>query len=50
MKSGINVDCKYIIRVSKLMENLELPRPKNKSKFIVNDREFLPIVTVECEI
>ena len=30
MKSGVNIDCKYIIRVSKLMEIASLPRPRKK--------------------
>ena len=47
MKSGVNIDCKYIIRVSKLMEMAKLPRPKKRLLDIDGTR--LPLITVECE-
>ena len=28
MKSGVNIDCNYMVRVKKLMENVDLPRPR----------------------
>lgn len=48
MKSGVNIDCRYVIRVSKLMENLELPRPNKK--LVDSDGSKLPIILVECEV
>ena len=48
MKSGVNIDCKYIIRVNKLMENLELPRPAKK--LLDSDGSKLPLILVECEV
>ncbi|WP_305514403.1 hypothetical protein [Methanobrevibacter sp. V14] len=45
-----NINERFIISVAKLMENESLPKPKHKSKFIYNDGEFLPIITVEVEI
>jgi len=39
----INED--YYVNMKELM-NSNLPRPKQKSKYIVNDGEVLPIVTV----
>ncbi len=47
MKSGVNIDCKYIIRVNKLMENLELPRPAKK--LLDSDGTQLPLITITCE-
>ena len=47
MRSGVNIDCKYIIRVSKLMEMTRLPRPSKK--LIDSDGSILPLITVECE-
>ena len=44
MRKGYTIDCKYIRRVKDYME---LPRPKHKSKFIVNHGEILPIILVE---
>lgn len=48
MKSGVNIDCNYIVRVSKLMENLELPRPSKRITDV--DGKRLPIILVECEV
>ena len=48
MKSGVNIDCKYIIRVSKLMKIVELPRPSKR--LLDSDGTPLPLITVECEI
>ena len=47
MKSGVNIDCKYIIRVSKLMKTAELPRPTKK--LLDSDGSRLPLVLVETE-
>ena len=44
------IDYDYYISVKETMENTELPRPKHKSKFIVNYGEILPIILVECEV
>lgn len=42
---------KYYINVaSKMKENNIYPRPRLKRTVIVNDNEWLPIVTVECEV
>ena len=47
MKSGVNIDCRYVIRVSKLMKIAELPRP---TKNIVDcDGSRLPLILVETE-
>ena len=48
MRSGVNIDCRYIVRVSKLMENLELPRPNKK--LLDNDGSSLPLILMECEV
>ena len=45
---GYTIDCRYVIRVSKLMENLELPRPNKK--LLDNDGSKLPLILVECEV
>ena len=47
MKSGVNIDCKYIIRVSKLMKTAELPRPTKK--LLDSDGTILPLILVETE-
>jgi hypothetical protein len=47
MRSGTNIDCKYIIRVSKLMKMAELPRPSKR--LLDSDGTRLPLITVECE-
>ena len=47
MKSGVNIDCKYVIRVSKLMKMAELPRPTKR--LIDSDGSILPLILVECE-
>ncbi len=43
------IDERYYINVCDLMKSI-LPRPKHKTKFIVNYDEILPIITVECGI
>lgn len=40
---------KYYINVASIM-NQKLPRPKHRSKFIVNHGEILPIITVRTEV
>lgn len=45
MKSGVNIDCKYLIRVKKIMETVNLPRP-TKKKFLIGDGEILQIIKV----
>lgn len=47
MKSGVNIDCNYIIRVSKLMRIAGLPRPSKK--LIDSDGTILPLITVVTE-
>ena len=49
MKSGVNIDCNYVIRVSKLMKIMRLPRPRKKV-FLRGDGEIIPIIMVECEV
>lgn len=48
MKSGVNIDCNYIIRVSKLMKMAELPRPTKR--LLDCDGSRLPLILVECEL
>jgi hypothetical protein len=48
MKSGVNIDCNYIIRVSKLMKIAELPRPTKK--LLDSDGSVLPLILVETEV
>lgn len=47
MKSGVNIDCNYIVQVNKLMEKIDLPEPRlhrpNK-KLIDNDGTILPLI------
>ena len=38
------INTKYLIKVADYMK---LPRPKHKSRFIVNHGEILPIILVE---
>ena len=38
------------IKVTDIMEEISLPRPKHKSKFLYNDDELLPIITLETGI
>ena len=45
----MKIDENYIISVKDLMIK-QLPRPNLKRTVIVNDGEWLPIVTVECEV
>ena len=47
MKSGVNIDCRYVIRVSKLMKIAELPRPTKK--IVDCDGSRLPLILVETE-
>ena len=49
MIKGYTIDCRYVIRVSELMECLKLPYPRRKQKYLVNDGEVLPIISVRCE-
>ena len=48
MKSNINIDCNYIVRVSKLMQNAELPRPTKR--LVDVDGTRLPLIMVETEV
>lgn len=50
MKSGVNIDCRYVIRVSKLMEIANLPRPRKRQTHLELDGEILPIITVSAEV
>ena len=43
------IDSRYYINVASIM-NQKLPRPKHRSKFIVNYGEILPIITVRTGI
>ena len=43
------IDSRYYINVASIM-NQKLPRPKHRSKFIVNHGEILPIITVRTGI
>lgn len=47
MKSNV-IDCNYIVRVSKLMRNVELPRPTKR--LVDSDGTRLPLIMVECEV
>ena len=46
MKSGTNIDCKYIIRVRKLMQIAMLPRPRKRITHLKGDGEILPIISL----
>lgn len=48
MRSGTNIDCKYIIRVSKLMKMAELPRPSRR--LLDSDGSRLPLITITTEV
>lgn len=43
---GYIIDCRYVIRVTDLMECLHLPYPRRKNE-LINDGEILPIILVE---
>ena len=45
----MKIDEKYYVSVKELMRK-QYPRPALKRTVIVNDGEWLPIVTVECEV
>jgi hypothetical protein len=40
----------YIISVKDYMNKTLLPRPALKKTILVNDGEWLPIISVECEV
>ena len=48
------IDYKYYINVAKIMKvnvpRCRLPRPKMKPTIIVDHDEWLPLITVECEV
>ena len=47
MKSGVNIDCNYMVRVKKLMENVDLPRPRLRRpnrKLLDSDGSQLPLI------
>lgn len=46
MKSGTNIDCKYLVRVNKLMRIARLPRPRKRITHLKGDGEILPIIAV----
>ena len=48
MRKGYTIDCKYIIRVKKLMEEEDLPRPTRRLTDVDGTR--LELITVECEV
>lgn len=48
MKSNVNIDCNYIVRVSKLMKTAELPRPTKR--LVDVDGTRLPLIMVETGI
>ena len=50
MVKGYSIDCRYVVRVSELMKNINLPAPRKRTKFLINDGEILPIISVSCEI
>ena len=47
-KKQVKINPKYLVKVSELMEKeetkKEYPKPKHKSKFVVNHDEILPII------
>lgn len=55
MKSGVNIDCGYVVRVKKLMEVENLPPPRRKlhkpnKKLLDCDGSRLPLITITCEV
>jgi len=48
------IDEKYYVNVASIMKlrtpRCRLPRPKMKPRIIVDHDEWLPLVTVECEV
>ena len=45
MKSGVNIDCRYVIKVKELMD--PLPRPSPKHLLLVTGwNEWLPLITI----
>ena len=48
MKSGVNIDCRYVIRVKDLMRIAELPRPRKR--LLDSDGTVLPLILVECSV
>lgn len=47
MKSGVNIDCRYIIRVKDLMDAAKLPSPNKR--LLDYDGTILPLITITCE-
>ena len=47
MKSGVNIDCRYVVRVKDLMKAAELPRPSKR--LLDYDGTRLPLITITCE-
>ena len=54
MRSGVNIDCNYIVRVKKVMEytNLPAPRLRKPARKILtdNDGSILPLISLECQV
>ena len=54
MRSGVNIDCRFIINVKKIMEytNLPSPRLRRPTPKALRDSEgtIVPIILVECEV
>ena len=48
MGSGVNIDCRYVIRVKDLMKLAKLPRPTKR--IVDEDGNRIPIVTITCEV
>ena len=48
LKSGVNIDCRYVVRVKNLMKAAELPRPNKR--LLDSDGSRLPLITVTCEV
>jgi hypothetical protein len=45
MRSGVNIDCNYIIRVKDYM-----PLPRPNKRLIDSDGSILPLITVTTEV
>lgn len=47
MRSGVNIDCNYMIRVKKLMEDINLPSPRLRRpnrKLLDVDGSRIPLI------
>lgn len=46
MIKGYTIDCRYVVRVSELMKNINLPAPRKRTRYLKGDGELLPLIVL----